>query len=186
MYFCDAIIRGLVQSLGLIGGILSIIVVILCFIVGVTISILYFLLVTCWFIGIPLIAIVAAYNWETFAYWYFSLTPHPAASMVRDAIRSGVEIDERAFTDILRDPPLSKVGRDVRNEQAAKLAEMARMSNAELLRKEAQLRRRMEEEAKYQAAQSDLMDAVIEQQLAKARADAYAKAEEFWRSRRKT
>jgi hypothetical protein len=127
----------------------------------------------------------ALWNWEAFVRFYYQLTPHPAASMVKDAIRARVEFDAQAFADIVREPPGSRVGRDVRNEQAAKLAAMARMSNEQLRRMAEELRQQFEDQAKYQAATGESLDAVAER-LAKARADAYAKAEEFWKSRRKT
>jgi len=140
-----------------------------------------------WFLG--LLATVAlgfaVWNWEAFVRLYYQLTPHPAASMVKDAIRAGVEFDAQAFADIVRDLPGSRVGQDVRNTQAETLTKMARMSNEQLRRIADELRHQFEEQAKYQAAHGEHLDEVAEQ-LAKARTDAYAKAQEFWNSRRKT
>jgi hypothetical protein len=187
--FFDSVAHSIATS-GPLGGIFVVFWYILCcaFVLLIYLPLLLvgWIVSFAWPVLLPAALIISVWKWEFFARWYFLLTPHPAKSMVQQAIRSGVEFDAQAFADILRNPPLSGVGRDVRNEQAAKLAAMARMSNAELRRAAGVLRRQVEEQAKYQAAHGELLDAMMEQQLAKARADAYAKAQEFWSSRRKT
>lgn len=124
-------------------------------------------------------AFVIYKNWETFVRWYYLLTPHPASKMVRTAVRAGVEIDGDAFNEILRPAPGGRIEKEVRAEQAAKLAELAHQNTAELQRRAEETRRRIREEAAYQAANRHLHDAAVEQQLAQKRAEAFAKVEEL-------
>ena len=117
--------------------------------------------------------------------------------MVKAAIRAGsVDLDGEAFSKILQAVPAGRVEKEVREQQAKELADLARRSNAalaelerrslvELQRQAEELKRRAREEAPFQAAHRDLHDAVVEQQLAKARAEALAKVEEFLRRSKK-
>jgi hypothetical protein len=187
MEFCDSIIKALVTGLPFpIGGLLSIFVVMICFVVGIIFLLVYAIFYYTWPVLVPAALITAALNWEFFFRLYYELTPHPTASMVNDAIRSGVQFDAQAFADILQPATGPQVRQDVRNAQAMKLAEMARMSNEQLRRTAEELQRQVAEQGQYQAAHGELLDAMMAQRVAKARADAYAKAAEFWKTRRKT
>lgn len=124
-------------------------------------------------------------NWETLIRWYYQLTPHPAADMVHAAVSAGVALDGETFSEILRPIPGGRIEREVRAKQAAELAAMARRGAEELERRAEELRREIRERAAYQAAQRDLHDSTIEQQLAAMRAEALAKVDAFLnRSRR--
>ena len=70
---------------------------------------------------------------EAIARWYyFTFHPHPAAPIVRDALKTGTRLDGRALAAELAElPPGNSIFRKVRLEQAEKLVtEMQVMSRA--------------------------------------------------------
>ena len=111
--------------------------------------------------------------------WYYALTPHPASDMVHAAVNAGVALDGEAFNEILRPLPVGRIEMEVRKRQAHELADLARLSSAELARKAEALRQKLREQAAFQAAQRDLHDSTIDQQLAAMRAEALAKVQAF-------
>ena len=128
--------------------------------------------------GILYVFVWVIRRWKMFVRWYFLLTPHPATKMVHSAVNSGAELDSEAFKQALQSVPGGRIKKEVREEQAAELAALARQNTAELRRKADELKQRLQEEAAFRAANRDLQDAAIEQQLAKV-ADILAKYEEL-------
>jgi hypothetical protein len=187
--FFDSVARSIGTNGGLLGGIFVVVWYLLVFafliFIYLPLYVIGWVVWWAWPVLLPAALITAALKWEFFLRLYYEFTPHPAASMVNDAIRAKVQFDAQAIADILEPATGPRVQQDVRNAQAMKLAEMARMSNEQLRRAADELQRQVAEQAQYQAAHGELLDAMVAQRVAKARADAFAKAEEFWKSRRK-
>lgn len=107
--------------------------------------------------------------------WYYFLTPHPAESMVEAAIHSGVELDGKAFADIMRPMPGGRIEKEVRAEQARKLTEKAHRY-AETMRVEAErIKAEAQRDTEYIKAHDELAQAAIVHEKAKARLDALRK-----------
>jgi len=100
--------------------------------------------------------------------WYYLLTPHPAAGVINQAIRTNAPIDGATLAALARQPAHNAVERDVRAEQAHALTERARAHLATLA---SETRR---EEA-YIHSQTDLAEAALDFEIAKARLEAVQK-----------
>lgn len=120
---------------------------------------------------------------ETILYWYYSLTPHPAGTMVDQAISTGEPLDGAAFATSVRlalgDNDVEKA---VRANQARALAERWREREAALQVQEARLvkdaQRQSAKENALLQAQADLLNAAIAHEQAMARVDALREKEE--------
>ena len=107
--------------------------------------------------------------------WYYFLTPHPAQSMVEATMERGVELDGKAFADIMRPMPGGRIEKDVRAEQARKLAEKAN-HYAEAMRAEAdRIKAKAQQDTEFIKAQDELTKAATVHEKAKARLDALRK-----------
>ncbi len=107
--------------------------------------------------------------------WYYLLTPHPAQSMVEATMHRGVELDGKAFADIMRPMPGGRIEKEVRAEQARQLAEKAHRY-AETMRAEAdRIKAEAQQDAEFIRAQDDLAKAAIVHEKAKARLAALRK-----------
>lgn len=112
---------------------------------------------------------------ETFMRWYYFLTPHPAQSMVEATMERGVELDGKAFADIMRPMPGGRIEKEVRAEQARKLAEKAN-HYAEAMRAEAdRIKAKAQQDTEFINAQDELTKAATVHEKAKARLDALRK-----------
>lgn len=116
------------------------------------------------------------YAWlkrERLLYWYYSLTPHPAADTVHGAIQSGRELDGDAFAWLAKNRGDTAVERRVRDDQARQLTELWRQHEAALHAQEASLvekeRRRVREQSARLQAERDLLEAAIAHEQAAAR-----------------
>lgn len=132
-----------------------------------------FWLIVCGSIGVWLLR-----HWEMFVRWYYELTPHPATDIVNSAVAGGM-IDGNVFSKIMAPVPGNRIEREVRAEQARKLAELAHETEAALRRRAEEAQRQVREEAAFLAAQRNLHDATVSAQLAKARADLMEKLAEL-------
>ena len=109
---------------------------------------------------------------ETFMRWYYLLTPHPATAMVEAAIHRGVELDGKAFADIMRPMPGGRIEKEVRAQQAHALAAKAHQY-AEKMRAEAdRIKAKAQQDAEFIRAQDELAKAAIVHEKAKARLEA--------------
>lgn len=107
--------------------------------------------------------------------WYYFLTPHPAKAMVEASMHRGVELDGKAFADIMRPVPGGRIEQKVREEQARKLAEKAHRYT-EAMRAEAdRIKAKAQRETEFIKAQDELTEAAIAHEQAKARLDAFRK-----------
>lgn len=112
---------------------------------------------------------------ETIMRWYYFLTPHPAEAMVEAAMHRSVELDGKAFADIMRPVPGGRIEKEVRSKQALILAEKAHRY-AESMRAEAdRIKAEAERETEFIKAQDELTKAAIVHEKAKARLDALRK-----------
>lgn len=112
---------------------------------------------------------------ETIMRWYYFLTPHPAEAMVEAAMHRGVELDGKAFADIMRPVPGGRIEKEVRSKQALTLAEKAHRY-AETMRAEAdRIKAEAERETEFIKAQDELIKAALVHEKAKARLDALRK-----------
>lgn len=115
---------------------------------------------------------------ETFMRWYYLFTPHPATSMVETAMHTGAELDGKAFAEIMRPMPGGRIEKEVRADQARKLAERAHRY-AESMRAEAdRIKAKAHEDAEFIKAQDELLKAATVHEQAKARLDALRKRTE--------
>jgi hypothetical protein len=74
-------------------------------------------------LGAALCAVFLLFGYRhTLARWYYSLTPHPAARVVNEIIRSNAPLDANEFAHLLREIPGNPVEQEVRAEQARALA----------------------------------------------------------------
>ncbi len=132
-----------------------------------------------WF-GIKLLFWGAIAAWlfsirETIMRWYYFLTPHPATGMVETAMHSGVELDGKAFAEIMRPIPGGRIEKEVRAEQARALAGRAHRY-AETIRAEAErIKAKAQQDTEFIKAQDELAKAAIVHEKAKARLDALRK-----------
>ncbi len=121
------------------------------------------------------IAVLFATIVERIARLYYSLTPHPAKSMVETAMHTGAELDGKTFAEIMRPMPGGKIEKEVREEQARKLTEKA-YRYAESMRAEAdRIKAKAEQDAQFIKAQDDLLEAATVHEKAKARLKALRK-----------
>ncbi|MDO8575981.1 MAG: hypothetical protein Q7R90_01560 [bacterium] len=112
---------------------------------------------------------------ETIMRWYYFLTPHPATGMVEATMHRGVELDGKAFAEIMRPIPGGRIEKEVRAEQARALAERAHRY-AETMRAEAdRIKAEAQRETEFIKAQDELAKAAIVHEKAKARLDALRK-----------
>jgi hypothetical protein len=112
---------------------------------------------------------------ETIMRWYYMLTPHPATGMVESAMHTGAELDGKAFAEIMRPIPGGRIEKEVRADQARKLAERAHRY-AESMRVEAdRLAAEARRESEFIKAQDELVQAATAHEKAKARLDALRK-----------
>lgn len=112
---------------------------------------------------------------ETFARWYYSLTPHPAKAIIDHAVGSNAPLNEHDLADAMRETPSNPVEQDVRRRQADELMQRARQ-HADKLRAEAErLRKKASEEGAFIRSQTDLADAAVSAELEKARVNALRK-----------
>ncbi len=112
---------------------------------------------------------------ETLARWYYSLTPHPAESMVEATMHRGAQLDGKAFAEIMRPMPGGRIEKEVRAQQARKLAEKAHRY-AEAMRVEAdRIKAEAQRDAEFIRAQKELTRAAEVHEQAKARLDALRK-----------
>jgi hypothetical protein len=65
------------------------------------------------------LALVIFFNRNRILRWYYSLTPHPAASVVYDAMNSGSAYNSARLADALNIRPANPIEREVRLDQAA-------------------------------------------------------------------
>lgn len=125
-------------------------------------------------LGVGLVFVLYRYR-ESFARWYYSLTPHPAQSMVEATMDRGIELDGKVFAEIMRPIPGGRIEKEVRAEQARALAERAHRY-AERMRAEAErIKAKAQQDAEYIKAQDELVKAAIVHEQAKARLDALRK-----------
>jgi hypothetical protein len=130
--------------------------------------------------GIKILFWIAIAAWlfsmrETFARWYYSLTPHPAQSMVEATMHRGVELDGKAFAEIMRPMPGGRIEKEVRAQQARNLAEKAHRY-AETMRVEAdRIKAEAQRDTEFIKAQDELTKAATVHEKAKARLDALRK-----------
>ncbi|MGO8754651.1 MAG: hypothetical protein ACLQHK_05415 [Gallionellaceae bacterium] len=114
--------------------------------------------------------------------WYYLLTPHPAESMVEAAMHSGVNLDGKAFADIMRPMPGGRIEKEVRAQQARKLAEKAHRyaetmrAEAERIMAEAQrdtelIKAEAQQDTEFIKAQDELIKAAMAHKKAKASLD---------------
>jgi len=107
--------------------------------------------------------------------WYYFLTPHPAQTMVDAAIHSGVELDGKAFADIMRPIPGGRIEKEVRAEQASKLTEKAHRYAEEMRVEAERIKAEAQRDTEYIKAHDELAQAAIVHEKAKARLDALRK-----------
>ena len=112
---------------------------------------------------------------ETFARWYYSLTPHPAQSMVEASMHRGVEIDGQAFAEIMRPMPGGRIEKEVRAQQARNLAEKAHRYATEMRAEADRIKAEAERDIEFIKAQDELTKAATVHEKAKARLDALRK-----------
>jgi hypothetical protein len=116
-----------------------------------------------WF-GIKLLFWGAVAAWlfskrEIVMRWYYFLTPHPAQAMVEASMHNGVELDGRVFADIMRPIPGGRIEKEVRGQQARKLAERAHRY-AEAMRAEAdRIKAQAQQDTEFIKVQDDLAKA---------------------------
>lgn len=132
-----------------------------------------------WF-GIKLVfwgAVAAWLFWkrEMFMRWYYYLTPHPAEDMVDAAMNRGAGLDGKVFAEIMRPIPSGRIEKEVRAEQARKLAERAHRY-AEDIRAEAErIKAETQRDTEFINAQDELAKAATAHEKAKARLNALRK-----------
>lgn len=119
---------------------------------------------------------------EKLLYWYYSLTPHPASSMVHQAITSGTELDGAAFGRVAVSDSDNSIERRVRMDQARRLTDLWRVHeralNAEEVKLVEQAKRLAEHERSRQEAEAALLKAAIAHEQAAARVEALRKREQ--------
>jgi hypothetical protein len=112
---------------------------------------------------------------ETIMRWYYFLTPHPATGMVEATMHRGVELDGKAFADIMRPMPGGRIEKEVRAQQAHALAAKAHQY-AEKMRAEAdRIKAKAQQDTEFIKAQDELTKAATVHEQAKARLDALRK-----------
>ncbi len=122
------------------------------------------------------LAVVAFWVWcqrEKILYWYYSLTPHPAAALVNGAIDSGTELDAERFGRLAKIRGDNPVEKRVRADQVRALTDRWRKHERALRSEEAKLVQREVEAAKRTSerlkAEAALVEAAIAHELAATR-----------------
>jgi hypothetical protein len=122
-----------------------------------------------WIAVLGSIAIWLIRRWETFARWYYMLTPHPAAGMVNHAMSTGAPIDGEAFASIMWPVPGGRVEKKVRAAQAQDLAARAARHTERMTAEAERIKAKAVQEAEFIRAQDELATAAIAHEAAKAR-----------------
>lgn len=106
---------------------------------------------------------------ETFARWYYLMSPHPAAHIVEGAIASRTPIDGRALSTVMTPMPGSRTLQEVRATQARDLAARAAHHTDQLRAEAERVRENALRETEYLNAQEALARAAEEHERAQAR-----------------
>jgi hypothetical protein len=118
-------------------------------------------------------ATVVALKWRAILYFIYSLTPHPAASVVKRVIATGEELDGPEFARLTRIEGHNDIERAVRSDQVRALIWSWRANEAALKKEDARLlearARRLARENARTATETALLEAAIAHERAAAR-----------------
>ena len=112
------------------------------------------------------------------AEFYYSLTPHPAATMLDRRLAENLPIDGETFAEIMAEQPGNAIEQRVRGKQALKLAATARAAVEANLKTLERMKAAALKDAEFTAAQAELAGAVE----AHERIAAQIEAVEQWRA----
>ena len=141
--------------------------------IGLAIWLLHF-----WQVWVFLIIFIVWRYHEQLAEFYYSLTPHPAASMLDRRLAENLPIDGETFAEIMGAQPGNAIEQRVRGKQALKLTATARAAVEANLKVLERMKAAALKDAEFTAAQAGLAGAVE----AHERIAAQIEAVEQWRA----